>query len=294
MSQLEPRNLSTEQELLLEKNTVWLFSSPKSGTTWLASRLLSYNTKNIDELSISPHLGLTRPVENQIFLRDLDRYSTTKDYFFSNYYKKTWIFYLRKLILNRIYAQVQDFTKKIIIKEPAVPGASDIIADCLPNSKIIILLRDGRDILDSILDARQKKGFMTKAGEIPLEKTERLKLIRPQAHLLVQLFKLLITTYENHPKERVFLTRYEDLRKNTLDILSKIYKFLEIDISNTDLEKLVAKYSFENIPTEKKGSGKFARNASPGMWKEKFNEEEKKLMEDIMGKTLLRIGYQDW
>jgi len=246
--------LTPESESAIERNLVWVFGAPRSGTSWLALNLLSYKTVSVNETHLSDHLG---DVEGDVKIqRRLERSQDT-NYFFSNDYKNTWMFYLRKLILNRIFAQVQDLNKKIIIKEPAVPGASDIIAECLPNSKIIILLRDGRDILDSILDARQKTGFMTKAGDIYFEKTDRLKIIRPYSRWLALLFILLKKTYEDQPKEQVFLTKYEELRKNTVDVLTKIYKFLEIEISDEKLKEIVEKYSFENIPAEKKGSGKF-------------------------------------
>ena len=101
----------------------------------------------------------------------------------------------------------------------------------------------------------------------------------------------LIKTYENHSKNKRFLVHYEDLRKNTLEELEKIYKFLEIDIKRNELEELVEKYSFENIPEKDKGEGKFARSASPGKWKENFTEEEKKLMSEIMGEKLKGLGY---
>jgi len=51
------------------------------------------------------------------------------------------------------------------------------------------------------------------------------------------------------------------------------------------------RYSFENIPTDQKGKGKFARSASPGKWKENFNEEEQEVINDIMKETLKELGY---
>ena len=40
-----------------------------------------------------------------------------------------------------------------------------------------------------------------------------------------------------------------------------------------------------------RGKGKFARSASPGKWKDNFNEKEIQLMNEIMGETLKRVGY---
>jgi len=57
------------------------------------------------------------------------------------------------------------------------------------------------------------------------------------------------------------------------------------------VDDLIQKYNFDNIPANKKGSGKFYRSATPGKWKENFNEEEKKIMEEIMGESLKKLGY---
>jgi len=98
-------------------------------------------------------------------------------------------------------------------------------------------------------------------------------------------------TLENHKKELQYLVKYEDLRKNTFDELKKIYEFLGMKIDDGELEKIIEKYSFEKIPKEQKGSGKFYRSAQPGKWKENFTDEEVALIEEIMGSTLKKLEY---
>jgi len=288
-----PKELSSEQELILEKNMVWVFGSPRSGTSWLALELLSHKTCFIDHPHIIEHLGTPHiGIMDLAIQRWIDNCKNNPGYFFSDRFKKTWNYYLRKLILNRIFAQINSINQKVILKEPGVAGGADIISECLPNSKIIVILRDGRDVIDSIIDARQEDGFMTKIGNVPpIVEHNRLKFVENRARLWVTFIENVMKTYETHLKNLRLLIRYEDLLENTCENLKRIYKFLEIDISNTDLEKLVTKYSFENIPAKKKGSGKFARSASPGNWKKNFNDEEKKLMENIMGETLKKIRY---
>ena len=51
------------------------------------------------------------------------------------------------------------------------------------------------------------------------------------------------------------------------------------------------KFTFENLHPEQKGPGKFARSASPGKWRDNFSEEEKKVLEKIMGPLLRILGY---
>jgi len=55
------RNLSTEEESILEKNLVWVFGSHRSGTSWLAKNLLKHNTFLWNEPMIGLHLGISNP-----------------------------------------------------------------------------------------------------------------------------------------------------------------------------------------------------------------------------------------
>ena len=272
--------LTPEQELQLEKNLVWIFASPRSGTTWLGVRLLSHNTHSMDE----PYIGFHLNFQKRTFKKD--------HYFFADEYKETWQFFLRKLILNRIYSQYQDLTKKVIIKEPHGSLAADVISECLPNSKIIIMFRDGRDVVDSIIDATTKGGWAQKPNQPkPLSENEKLLLIQKHAKGWMKLINILIKVSKSHRKENLLVLKYEDLLKNTLDELTKIYGFLEIKIKKEKLEYLITKHSYENVPSEKKGKGKSVRFATPGKWKENFNVEEQNLVNKILGETLKQLNY---
>lgn len=285
-SQTLPSNeLTNEFENLLEQNLVWIFGAGRSGTTWLAKELLSYNTHVIDEPYLGNHLQTPGGVK-----KIHEFHKKRNDYFFSNAYKKIWFYYLRKLILNRFYSQIQDYSKHVIIKEPHGTMGSGNIIECLPKCKIIVVLRDGRDVLDSEIAANSPGGWSTKDTGISL--SSKIDFIKRYANHWNILIETLFNTYESHPKELKYLVRYEDLRKNTVEELEKIYTFLKIDISNDQIVKIVNKFSFENIPSAKKGLGKSRRSATPGKWKENFNEKEKELMNSIMGKTLEKMGYK--
>ena len=284
------KELSTEQESQLEQNLVWIFASRRSGTTWLGKELLSHETRFLDEPLIGIHLGRYEMSKTGL-VRSFDVQKDRKDYFFSDVFGDSWKFYLRKLILNRIYSQFQDLTHKIIIKEPTGSIASDILAQCIPNSKIIVLLRDGRDVLDSIIDGLEKGGWESQDKHPELTGDKRLEFIRQRSRFWTKLMKVLMDTFDSHNKKLCLKIRYEDLRKNTLEELQKIYQFLEIDVKQKVLEELVQKYSFENLPETEKGKGKFKRSATPGKWKESFNEEEKQVIEHLMGEMLRKLEY---
>ena len=168
---------------------------------------------------------------------------------------------------------------------------AETILDCVPNSKIITILRDGRDVLDSLYDARTSGGWLNKqrpdvvlAGKIPFLRRESL--------LWTTRMRFLMKVHENHPNELKHIVKYEDLRTNTLEELEKIYKFLDINVEKSEIEKIVNKYAFENVPEDQKGTGKSKRSATPGKWKENFNKEEQDLILNLIGSTLKQIGYE--
>jgi len=287
---MEIKELTNEEELILEKNLVWIFGYRRSGTTWLGLELLSHNTKKIDELLIGIFLGHDEAHHGGM-VRLLDFRKDVDDFFFSEKYVDTWKYFVRKLILNRIYAQLHDLSHKIIIKEPSGSMGSDIIASCLPQSRIIILMRDGRDVLDSVLDAQESGGWEIERGLMHVTKDLRLNFLKRHATNWNRLVKILMKSYDSHPKERRILIRYEDLINQTFDEVKKIYEFLEIDIKKEELKELIKKYDFKNIPEAEKGKGQFRRFATPGKWKENFTDEEKKTVENMIGDTLRKIGY---
>jgi len=285
------KELSTEEEEILEKNLVWVIGTARSGTTWLGTQLLSHNMYTIDESQIGRHLGSIWQFHDKRYYRDFDNFKNSHDYFFSLTFQDTWKYYLKKLILNRIYAQFQDLNKIIVIKEPSSSIVSDLISECLPKSKIIIILRDGRDVVDSAVDAFKKGSWMTKVGFAAKSTIERKVVIERHAIQWDLRTKIMLDAYQKHKKNIRYSVKYEDLRKNTFDELKKIYEFLGTKIGDSELKKIIEKYSFEKIPKEQKGSGKFYRSAQPGKWKENFMADEITSIEKMIGPMLKRLKY---
>jgi len=88
------------------------------------------------------------------------------------------------------------------------------------------------------------------------------------------------------------LVKYEDLLKDTLLQLKKIYDFIGIKTTESELKEKIVKYDFKKIPSQEKGPGKFSRSATPGKWKDNLSNTEQKVMHWIMGKTLKKMGYE--
>jgi len=143
-------SLTEDEEKILEKNMVWVFGSTRSGSTWLCMNLLNHRkTISWNEPDIGLHLESIRNWSHDKSQRD------RADYFFALRHKNNfWLPGFRKLILARTYLKAKTLSKKIIIKEPE-SHAADLLMEFLPNSRMIFLLRDGRDVVDSWIDSHR-------------------------------------------------------------------------------------------------------------------------------------------
>jgi len=287
--------LPIDKEIDFEKKIVWVFGHRRSGTSWVANLLHYHKATMISEPLIGYHLAGLRPPKKDsspFFVRRIEEQSDRPDYFFSKKYKNTWKPFLRKLILNRIYAQVREISP-VIIKEPNGSTAADLISQCLPNSKFVWVLRDGRDSIHSDIEMKSKGGFNVKEqGRTPLPIKNRIHAIELRAKIWVEIIKILKKAYENHNKDSRILVRYENIRQNTFEELKKIYEMLQIKLSDDELKNIVDKNSFENLPSNKKGIGTPFQFGSGGNWKKNFTSEEQDLLNSIMGKTLEELNYE--
>jgi len=287
--------LTVEQEDILEKKTVWLFGPPRSGTTWLGSQLLNHPENIIwFEPWIGLHLGMLFGSEGTIgseqsFDRVYDMQSSGGRYFFSPHHKKNWMPALRKLILTREFSESQTIEKNVIIKEPVGSNSADIIMESMPKSKLIFLLRDGRDIVDSRMDMHGKGTW----GNLKPLKTpqQRINAIKRYSFMWNKINERINRAYQNHDPKLRILVKYEDLKKDTLSKLRRIYDFLGVKISDEELMNKIEIHDFKKIPDSQKGKGKFYRAASMGEWRNNFSKEEQELMNSIMSETLKEMGY---
>jgi hypothetical protein len=113
--------------------------------------------------------------------------------------------------------------------------------------------------------------------------------VRMRANSYVQQIEKTWQAYRAHGGRKV-MVRYEDLRADTLKTMKRIYSALEIPVEEAELARSVEKNSWENIPAEQKGEGKFHRKAKPGGWREDLTPEQAEIVEGVAG-SLLRELY---
>jgi hypothetical protein len=260
----------------------------------------------IDDPHLGHHLGVWRPIPLAwATSKDLPKLGTLadykrekRDYLFSDQYRDTWMPKLRQLIGTRFEAQAaEDLAESGPVEKPIVvvkePGshAADTIMELFPKSILIFLLRDGRDVVDSWLDAYRDGSWATEEGAYPLDDAGRPALIRWQSSVWLHRTEVVQETYgRTDPKRRVMI-RYEEMREKPIAALERICTVLGIGAERAQLERIAAANEFSRVPRSRKGAGREIRRAKPGGWASHMSRQEIIEMHEILAPKLDELGY---
>jgi hypothetical protein len=269
--------------------------SPRSGSSWLSKLLRdSPSVVVVHEPLIGLHLGLNAAdglAASSGLLGRLSELRTDDEYFFAQQHADVWQPALRSLILTRLAVHVPKSATRCVVHEPNGSEGAPLLMRALPDATLVFLLRDGRDVVDSSLDAWSKGSWLDQAFQTGgLEPGNRLRFVTEQAHRWVARTRAMYDAYDTHDLSLRYLLRYEALRADTGRELRLLYAHLGWQLPD-GFEARVDKLAFEAIPAADTGAGKFSRAASPGLWRENLSEEEQAICHDIMGPTLTSLGY---
>ena len=288
-----------------EDRLVWIFGSSRSGSTWLL-RMLSEleGAVPIDDPHLGHHLGVWRPIPLAWATADGDPELTILNeikrekpsYFFSDRYRDVWGPALRELIVSRFDAQARDAALPagsdplVIVKEPG-SHIADLLMSLFGKSRMIFLLRDGRDVVDSWLDAHRAGAWALDEGAYPVAQEGREALIRWQASVWSYRTGVVMRAYRDHDPSLRVLVRYEDLLSDPAREMARICRVFGIDAPLARLREIAGAHDFESVPTDEKGESKEIRSADPGGWQHHLSAAEQQAMYEVMGERLVEVGY---
>jgi len=147
-----------------------------------------------------------------------------------------------------------------------------------------LLIRDPRDIVSSMLESARRGGWRYERRKNDGWKRRALAGGRPNVFVRKRSRKYLQhagsakKAYDAHQGPKI-LVRYEELRSDTLGTIKRLYSSLGIPVSEEELARVVEKHSWENIPADQKGAGKFYRKATPGGWREDLTTKQARIVE---------------
>jgi hypothetical protein len=282
----------------------WILGSSRSGSTWLLRMLGEIDgVATIDDPHIGHHLGSWRPISlawaaarDEPDLKLLSEVKRGKrSYFFNERYESAWRPALRELIAARFSAEADercpDGRKGIVVKEPG-SQAADLLLSLFPRSNLIFLLRDGRDVVDSWIDAYDSGSWAIEEGAFEATPDGREALVRWLARVWAFRTGTVREAFDAHDPERRVLVRYEDLLADPARELRRICEVVGVAPDDPRaLDAIADRNSFDALPDAGTGSGKEQRAAQPGGWRENLTRSEREAMHEALGDELELSGY---
>jgi Sulfotransferase family len=293
---------SPTRRRLDEDRLVWIMGSSRSGSTWLLRMLGELEeVVTIDDPHLGHHLGVWRPISLAWATADEPPELTTlaelkrdkPSFFFADRYAEVWRPALRELIAARFAAQAAEAgvrRPRVVVKEPGSQAAG-LVLSLFPRSRLIFLLRDGRDVIDSWLAAYRAGAWAQEEGAFPLAAFGREAFIRWQASVWAHRANAVARAYESHDPARRILIRYEELRADPVGSLERTCRAAGIRADAEQLARISAIHDIDAMDADAKGPHRPIRSGWPGGWRRSLSAGERRTMLDAMGSELVRFGY---
>jgi hypothetical protein len=268
-------------------NIVWIFGSGRSGSTWLSRMLAELPRHKVWE---EPMVG---DLFGSFYNRAQPRQLKSASFIMADTTRRGWTESVRTFVLNGaryVHPQLGS-GHYLVIKEPNGSLGAPLLMEALPESRMVFLLRDPRDVVASVLDGARRGSWMQRPDDRADWRQDMFADRRPdefverRARVYLQHAGGAREAYRSHAGRKV-LVRYEDLRADPLNSMRRICSALELPVPDETLHRAVEKHSWEGIPEEQKGAGKFYRKATPGGWREDLTPEQVEIVERITGSLL--------
>jgi hypothetical protein len=275
------------------ENMIWMFGSGRTGSSWLSTMMGD----------LEGHARWNEPYVGELFgtayyIRASDRMRSRKDYALGDDYREAWIHSIRNFVLEGANARYSDLGENgyLAIKEPNGSIGAPLLAEAFPESRMILLVRDPRDVVSSAMAAQKKgswgEGWRAKADSDSLADTDPDEFARQWANMYTVSLGNARGAYEAHEGPKA-VVRYEDLRADTLKTMRRLYPALGIQVDEEELARVVERHAWENVPENKKGPDKPHRKATPGGWKEDLTPEQARIVEELTV-PILDEFYPEW
>jgi Sulfotransferase family len=290
----------------VESRVVWLFGSPRSGSTWLLRMATEHpSIVGMNEPTIGYHLSPFLSNEPGYRAEDLDLGTFTlrrvmeddPERFFAAKYADVWLPDLRRLLNDRLLAHLErevggtaPIDALLLVKEPNGSQSADVIMRAQPSARLLFLLRDGRDVVDSELASFavggwQEQSFAHMRG---IGEAERLDFVTRSAYQWLWRTEIVENAFAEHRGPKHML-RYEDLLREPERRLGELFEWLGVPLEGLDVAAVVERLAFERLPH--RGPDRQNRFATPGAWRDNLRPGERAAVEDVLGTKLRQLGY---
>ncbi len=282
---------------------VFIIGAPRSGTTWL-------------HLMMGAHARVATGQESQLFERYLsvmaDRWQEELDWPESEDVRKHGISsYLSEdeftkllrdnalLVFSRVLAQKAGATH-VLEKSPNNAKHTPLIHRCFPEARFIHVVRDGRDVANSMIRASEGWGRSWAPSRIEAAAESWSDSVRAARST---------QSFSSHYTE----VRYEDLLTRGVEELSRLFEFCGLPSTTEECRETYDRFHFDKLksgdyertvfknPGRSAASGTegrkeppgFFRKGEAGQWREELTPADLRAFHWVAGDLLVELGYAD-
>jgi hypothetical protein len=280
-----------------------ILDPPAKGSRWARP----FDVLPVDESFLSNHLAPAfadpREVDGAYVPGTINNYLGERPvYAYSNAYREVWAPEARRFALVRLYGFLERARDDgvvlapdplIVIKEVNGSHAADLVMSLMPRSRLLFLVRDGRDVVDSLLHAYQPGGFLARhQGRAFSTPEERMEGLRWAALLWSCNVDMTLRAIDSHPPELCHTIRYEDLLADTPAQTAELNAWLDLERDDSERREMLAATAFSAVPAKRRGTLERNRAAQPGLWRQNLSDEEQRVCTETMGTRLQQLGYE--
>jgi hypothetical protein len=256
----------------LEPDPIVVYGAPRSGTTYL-------------EQILNAHREVFISHETRVFAWLFHAMALTHDHRLVANDREPFVEHLRAVfpdVMRDFYRKLAPYArywgdKNPHYADPLNQGTLEMVAELFPGSRFIHIIRDGRDVVSSLMRKRSDEG----APWVTFE----------QAHHTWKKHVDLGRSFgQTLPPNRYFELRYEDLVADDLALARELFGFLGLELYpgvEAFCQGQQERRTPFKDPTRDLGMGIAASD-----WSTLFSLEEQARSLDLIGQPLVRYGYE--
>ena len=268
--------LGFREDQILER-PIFIVGFPRSGTTWVYDILKAHpHTAGVLESWLfTPNAGLAA-----LFMEHhWPARQTGLGQLISEDELASEVRQFAQNIFRRVLKPVHQI---LVEKSPSHLSAMPIIRRVFPQARFIHIIRDGRDVSVSVLNAARSWAPQWKKSSFG---SSLLACARSWERVLREGRLFGCSLGEDYLE-----IRYEELERNSYEAIQTLYRFCGLAFDDSLLKESIRKTDFKlNHRPDSKG---FHRLGRSGDWKENFNPLDSILFDIAAGALLKELGYK--
>lgn len=271
----------------LEAGPIFIVGHIRSGTTWVLDVLTAHPAvAGLFESLIFTGNGLAAPLRPMHWDHERSREMFDREMGLGQILSREEVLEdLRALAARWLARALEPQHRFLVEKSPASAAAVETLAAMFPDSCVIHVLRDGRDVAVSTAAAQSSWQRREDGTDRPPVSSRHLWGIGRNwagqvAALRQQALTLPLPFYE---------VRYEDMHSRPHETARDLFGFCGIPVEESQIDGILQETHFSKLP--RTGPEQFRRAGRVGDWRREWSRLERLLFTAAAGEVLEQTGY---